>query len=254
MLDETKISKAIIEDSFEKLLKSLKVDVAIAGAGPSGLVAAKSIAEKGHKVALFERKLSLGGGMWGGGMMYPSIVVQKQAKHILDEYRIKTKEKEDQYVASSIEAVSKLIAGAADAGAQLFNCISVEDVMMRENRINGFVLNWSTVEMTGLHVDPLTIEAKYCIEATGHPLEVCKVVQEKTGKLNTPSGRIEGEKSMWAGKAESLVVENTKEVYPGLYVTGMAANAVYGAPRMGPIFGGMLLSGKRVAELINKRL
>jgi len=39
-----------------------------------------------------------------------------------------------------------------------------------------------------------------------------------------------------------------------LYVTGMAANAVMGAPRMGPIFGGMLLSGKKVAELIAEKL
>jgi len=32
-------------------------------------------------------------------------------------------------------------------------------------------------------------------------------------------------------------------------VTGMAANAVYGSPRMGAIFGGMFLSGKTCAEL-----
>jgi ribulose 1,5-bisphosphate synthetase/thiazole synthase len=31
---------------------------------------------------------------------------------------------------------------------------------------------------------------------------------------------------------------------------GMSANAAFGGPRMGPIFGGMLLSGRRVSELI----
>ena len=48
---------------------------------------------------------------------------------------------------------------------------------------------------------------------------------------------------------EGEIVENTKEVYPNLIVAGMSANAVLGAPRMGPFFGGMLLSGKRAAEV-----
>jgi len=59
---------------------------------------------------------------------------------------------------------------------------------------------------------------------------------------------------MWSEKAETLTLENTKEVFPGLYVTGMAANATFGGPRMGPIFGGMLLSGEKVAKLLLKRL
>ena len=58
-----------------------------------------------------------------------------------------------------------------------------------------------------------------------------------------------GERSMWAEVAEKKIVENTKEVFPSLIVAGMAANAVCGTPRMGPIFGGMLLSGKRAAEV-----
>jgi len=49
--------------------------------------------------------------------------------------------------------------------------------------------------------------------------------------------------------AEEKIMENTREVYPGLIVAGMAANAVCGGPRMGPIFGGMLLSGKHAAEV-----
>ena len=59
-----------------------------------------------------------------------------------------------------------------------------------------------------------------------------------------------GEKSLWADVGERELVENTKEVYPGLIVAGMAANAVYGSPRMGAIFGGMLLSGKKAAEIV----
>ena len=55
---------------------------------------------------------------------------------------------------------------------------------------------------------------------------------------------------MWADKAERLTIENTKEICPGVFTSGMAANAAFGGPRMGPVFGGMLLSGKKVAELI----
>lgn len=53
---------------------------------------------------------------------------------------------------------------------------------------------------------------------------------------------------------EPTTVENTKEIYPGLFVSGMAANGVSGSFRMGPIFGGMLMSGKKAAELICAKL
>jgi thiamine thiazole synthase len=59
---------------------------------------------------------------------------------------------------------------------------------------------------------------------------------------------------MWADVAENSTLENTREAFPGVYVAGMAANATFGSYRMGPIFGGMLLSGKKVAELISQRL
>ncbi|RLF58578.1 MAG: ribose 1,5-bisphosphate isomerase, partial [Thermoplasmata archaeon] len=87
-----------------------------------------------------------------------------------------------------------------------------------------------------------------------HAAEICRIVERKVGKLNTPSGKVEEERSMCAELGEQTVVENTKEVYPGLIVAGMAANAVFGAPRMGPIFGGMLLSGKRAAEIVLEKI
>jgi thiamine thiazole synthase len=99
-------------------------------------------------------------------------------------------------------------------------------------------------------VDPLTARAKVVIDATGHACEICHIVVNKLcGRLRTESGGVMGEKPMWAEIGEGTIIDNTREVYPGLIVAGMAANAVLGAPRMGPIFGGMLLSGKRAAEV-----
>jgi len=69
-------------------------------------------------------------------------------------------------------------------------------------------------------------------------------------KLKTETGEVIGEKPMWAEVGERVILENTKEVYPGLIVAGMAANTVFGSPRMGAIFGGMLLSGKKATGII----
>jgi thiamine thiazole synthase len=54
--------------------------------------------------------------------------------------------------------------------------------------------------------------------------------------------------------SEAGVVEKTCEIFPGLYVAGMSVCDVYNLPRMGPIFGGMLKSGKKVAQLINEKM
>jgi thiamine thiazole synthase len=252
VLDEIVVSKAIIERFTEKMLQSTEVDIAIVGGGPSGLVAAYYLASAGKKVVLFERKLSLGGGMWGGGMMFNEIVIQDEAREILDLFGVRTRKyQEGYYTADAIEAVTTICSQAARAGATIFNCMSVEDVMIREGRVTGLVINWSPVEMAGLHVDPLTIAAKNVIDTTGHATEVLKVIERKAEMtLATPSGKLMGERSMWADKAERLTMENTRQICPGVYVAGMSANAAFGGPRMGPIFGGMLLSGRKVAELI----
>jgi thiamine thiazole synthase len=57
-------------------------------------------------------------------------------------------------------------------------------------------------------------------------------------------------KAQWGSSGEAFVVEKTGEVSPGLWIAGMSVCATLGGPRMGPIFGGMLLSGKRVGKLI----
>lgn len=255
-LDEIKISRAIIESYTEKLVKALDVDVAIVGGGPAGMVCGYYLAKAGKRVVLFERKLSIGGGMWGGGIMFNEIVVQEKAKEILDEFGIRTRRSEKgYYLADSIEAVTTICSKTVKAGVSIFNLISAEDVMIRNRTICGLVLNWTAVEMARLHVDPITMRARFVVDATGHAAEVVHIVERKSGiRLKTKTGKIIGEGSMWAEVAEKTIVDNSKEVAAGLYVCGMAANAVFGGPRMGPIFGGMLLSGRKIAKNIISKL
>jgi thiamine thiazole synthase len=256
VLDERIITQAIIDRYFEKFRENLSVDVAIVGGGPSGLVCSYYLARNGFKVTLFERKLSIGGGMWGGGMMFNEIVVQEEGKRILDEFGIRSKlYSNGYYTADSIEAISTLCSKAVKSGVAIFNLISSEDLIIRENRVSGLVLNWTAVEMANLHVDPLTIQSKFVVDATGHATEVVAILQKKNDiRLFTETGKIVGEKSLWAEAAEKDTMANTREVFPGLFVCGMAANATFGSYRMGPIFGGMLLSGEKVAILITEEL
>ena len=251
-MDEVIISRAIVESYMKDFMESMETDVAVAGAGPAGLVTAYYLAKEGIKTTIFERQLRVGGGMAGGGMMFNRIVLQEEGKQILDEFEVPVEEYEKgYYVADSLEVISTICARAIKAGAKIFNLISVEDVMVRENdRITGLVLNWSAVSWSKLHVDPLTARCKVAVDATGHDAEICRIVAEKIGpKLRTKTGGVIGEKSMWAERGEEVILENTREVYPGLMVAGMTANAVFGSPRMGAIFGGMLLSGKKAARL-----
>jgi thiazole biosynthesis enzyme len=255
-LDDVTVSRGIVEGYMQELLEYLEMDVAIGGGGPAGLTAGYYLAKAGLKVALFEKKLSMGGGMWGGGMMFNKIVVQEDGKRILDEMDIRSQEyQEGYYLADSIESVSTLCSQACKAGLKVFNLMEIEDVMIKEQGVEGLVINWSSVEIAGLHVDPITVSAQAVVDATGHPCEIVKVLENKMGaQLQTETGHIMGEGSMWAEVAEKKIMDNVGEIYPGLYVTGMAANAVHGSPRMGPIFGGMLLSGEKIAQILIEKL
>lgn len=60
--------------------------------------------------------------------------------------------------------------------------------------------------------------------------------------------------SLRMGLAILEVAQMNDEVFPGLWVSGMSVCATLGDPRMGSIFGGMLLSGRLVAGLITSAL
>jgi thiamine thiazole synthase len=128
---------------------------------------------------------------------------------------------------------------------------SFDDVVIKEGRVAGAVINWTPVhslprELTC--VDPVALESKLVIDATGHDAMVVKKLEER-GLLKAGSFG-----AMWVEQSEDLVVEHTGEVYPGLIVVGMAVSTTFSLPRMGPTFGAMLLSGKKGAEIALKIL
>jgi len=245
---ERTITCAVVERGSRFLLELAGGDVIVVGAGPSGLVAGRYLAEKGLKTYILERRLSFGGGIGGGGMLFPRIVVQEPAHEVLRGVGV-SREPYSQgvWVADVAESIAKLAAGAVDSGARILLGVSVEDLIVKGSRVCGVVLQWSAVALSGLHVDPLAVECRAVVDCTGHAAEVVSIAAKKNPELKVA---VSGERSMDAITAERRTVELTGEVVPGLWVAGMAAAAVGGGPRMGPIFGGMLLSGKKVAEAV----
>ena len=248
-MKEIDISRAICGEYNKKLLEHLENDVVIVGAGPAGLAAAYYLAKSGRKTVVLEKKLSTGGGIWGGAAGYNIIAVEDN--DILKEIDVSTEKKGDLYLADAIEFATALAYKAKKAGVAIFNLTEAEDIILKKDRVEGVVVNNTAIRMASLHVDPFCISCRCLIDATGHPAEIVAMLKRRKPELY-PKGL--GESFMDVETSEAGVVEKTGEVYPGLYAAGMSVCAVYNLPRMGPIFGGMLKSGKKVAELINEKI
>ncbi len=247
-VSEREVTKAIVSSFLRQFEEYVDSDVIIVGGGPSGLVAGKELSKAGLKVLIIERNNYLGGGFWVGGYFMNKVTLRAPAQEILDELGVPySTASEGLYVADAPHACSRLIAATCDAGVKFFSLTLLEDLIVREdNRVAGVVINWSPITYLPKEVsalDPIPLETKVVIDATGHDACVARKLEQR-GAL-----KIAGEGALWIDKSEDAVVERTGEVYPGLIVTGMAVASVFGLPRMGPTFGGMLLSGKRAAEV-----
>lgn len=250
---EKEVTRAIVNEFSKQFSEYAESDVIIIGAGPSGLIAGRDLASAGYKVLIVERNNYLGGGFWIGGYLMNKLTVRAPAEAILKELGVPYKETNPGlFVADGPHACSKLIAAACDAGVKIANMTVFEDVVLRENnRVAGAVINWTPVQALPRQitcVDPVAIEGKIVIDATGHDAMVCKSLEQR-GVIKT-----KGFGAMWVERSEDLLVEHSGEATPGLIVIGMAVSTLYGLPRMGPTFGGMLLSGKRGAEIVKEKL
>ncbi len=255
-LSEIHVTRTIVNEFLDDFLQNiLDSDIVIVGSGPCGVTAAKYAAELGHSTVMIERNIYGGGGMWQGGYLMPKNTVRAPAHKILEECGVRLKEVEEGlYVCDSFDMVSKMLASACDAGAKLLNSTNVEDLVLKEDHVEGVVIQWYPVQQMPKFItcmDPIAIRSKVVIDATGHDsFLVRRLWQQK--RLNIPEPP--GCGSLWVDEAERLTVELTDEIYPGLIVAGMAATSTHGAPRMGPTFGGMLLAGKRAAQLAHEKI
>ena len=250
---EKEITRAIVAEFAAQFQEYVESDCIIVGGGPSGLVAGHHLAKAGKKVCIIERNNYLGGGFWGGGYLMNILTVRHPAERVLDELSIPNKEvSKGLFIADAPHACAKLIAAACSSGVKIFNMTILEDLVLKEDgRVCGAVINWASISALPREIaclDPVAIESKIVIDATGHDAQAVKKL-EKRGLIKT-----KGEGAMWVERSEDLIVEYTGEVHPGLIVTGMSVATTYGLPRMGPTFGAMFLSGEVAAEIALEKM
>ncbi len=244
---EVEITKAIANEFHSVLIDRAESDVIIIGAGPAGLTAGRELSTMGFKVLIVEQNNYLGGGYWLGGYMMNPVTVREPAQKIWDELGIPYKKvSEGLYLTPGPHAVSKLIAGACDSGVKFLNLTKFDDLVLKKGRVSGVVVNWMPVSALPRNitcVDPIALESKMVIDASGHDSVAVKRL------VNRNLVEWKGMNPMWVENGEEHVVEKTGEIFPGLVIAGMSVTETHGLARMGPTFGSMLFSGKKAAEV-----
>lgn len=251
-VSEREITKAISTMFSETINEYASSDVIVVGAGPAGLMASRELGKMGVRTLVIEQNNYLGGGYWVGGFMMNPVTVRAPAQKIWDELGVPYRRiSEGLYATWGPHACSKLVAAACDAGVRFLQLTKFDDLVLKNKRVNGVVVNWMPVSALPRNitcVDPIALESTIVIDASGHDSVAVKRLMDRGYT------KWKGMDPMWVEGGEDGVVDRTEEIFPGLIAAGMSVTETFGLPRMGPTFGSMLLSGKKAAEVAFRRL
>ena len=232
-----------------------EADVIISGAGSAGLACAWELTRNNDKlkVAIIEQSVSPGGGAWLGGQLFSAMVIRKPGDKFLDDIGVPYDDKGDYVVVEHAATLtSTLLSKILLTGrVKLFNATAVEDLVVKNGRVAGVVTNWAMVTRFGHDtqscMDPNVLECKVLVSACGHDGPFGASGVKRLQSLGLVE-RIPGMGALDMNTAEDAIVNNTREVVPGMVLAGMEVAELDGSPRMGPTFGAMFLSGIKAAK------
>ncbi|KAF9533138.1 Thi4 family-domain-containing protein [Crepidotus variabilis] len=258
-IEEAQVSRAMIKRYFNTMYERAISDVVIIGAGSAGLSCAYHLSKTRPelKITIIEANVAPGGGAWLGGQLMTPMVIRKPADRFLRELGVEY-EDEGNFVVVKHAALftSTLLSKVlAMPNVVLMNATAVEDLIVHadfegQQRVAGVVTNWTLVALnhdTQSCMDPNTITAPVIISATGHdgPMGAFSAKRLVSAGLLKELGNMRG---LDMNRAEPAIVNGTREVTPGLILTGMELSEHDGSNRMGPTFGAMIGSGVKAAE------
>ncbi|KIM63333.1 hypothetical protein SCLCIDRAFT_752494 [Scleroderma citrinum Foug A] len=258
-IEEAEVSRAMIKRYFNMMYERTVSDVVIVGAGSAGLSCAYHLAtaRPDLKITILEANVAPGGGAWLGGQLMTPMVVRKPADRFLRELGIAYEDEGNFVVVKHAALFTSTILSRVLAlpNVVLMNATAVEDLIVRTDfqgrqRVAGVVTNWTLVALnhdTQSCMDPNTITAPVIVSATGHdgPMGAFSAKRLVSAGLLKELGNMRG---LDMNRAEPAIVNGTREVTPGLILTGMELSEHDGSNRMGPTFGAMMASGIKAAK------